>query len=339
MSSVKVKDDKAASLEQLSSFDPRTVWPSESNDFTPWLAEEKNLELLGIELGLDLELVGREYPVGPYWADVLAKDTVNDRNVVIENQLEKTDHDHLGKAMTYGAILGASVVVWIAKEFTDEHRKTLDWLNDHTDEDLDFFGVVIEIWRIGESPPAPRFNIVSRPSAMLKQARGSVSEGVVSDTKQLQLEFWLVLRDQLKAANVVSSLQTPRLQNWYNIVLGRSGFHVQASLNTITNRFAVRIYLKHKVAEAAFSKLELQKDAIHEEMGMELDWNPRPEKFDGRPYDKTILIDRSAILAKRDEWPEYLDWMVNTIAAIQKAFRPRVKAIDLTPSRAEEAED
>src|SRR3972149_5593542 len=106
------------SLGQLSTVDPRIIWPSESSDFTPWLSDEKNLELLGGALGLELELVGTEIQVGPYSADLLAKDTATDKNVVIENQLEKTDHDHLGKALTYGAILGASVVVWIAREFT-----------------------------------------------------------------------------------------------------------------------------------------------------------------------------------------------------------------------------
>jgi len=324
----------AAPLAQLSIVDARTVWPSESNDFTPWLAEESNLELLGSALGLELELVGTEIQVGPYSADLLAKDTANDRNVVIENQLEKTDHDHLGKALTYGAMLGASVVVWIAREFTDEHRKTLDWLNDHTDEDLDFFAVCIELWRIGESSPAPRFNVVSRPSYLFKQGRAGGSTEQLTETRKLQLEFWSALRDRLSEASVVPSLQTPRPQYWYNLALGRSHIHLLCIANTFENRIGVRLYLHHRVAEAALAQLEPQKEAIHREIGMELVWNPYPEK-----QDKIVLVDRTADLAKRQEWSEYLDWMVNTVVAFRKAFRDRVKALDLTPTPADEPED
>jgi len=322
------------SLEQLSTVDPRTVWPSESSDFTPWLAEEKNLELLGAALGLELELVGSEIQVGPYSADLLAKDTATDRNVVIENQLEKTDHDHLGKALTYGAILGASVVVWIAREFTDEHRKTLDWLNDHTDEDLDLFAVCIELWRIGESLPAPRFNVVSRPSYLFKQGWGGGSTEQLTETRKLQLEFWSALRDRLREASVAPSLQTPRPQYWYTIAIGRSQIHLSCIANTFENRIGVRLYLHHRVAEAALSQLEPQKQAIHEEMEMELVWNPYPEK-----QDKIVLADRPADLARREEWPEYLDWMVNTVVAFRKAFRERVRALDLAPTPPEQPDE
>lgn len=319
-----------ASLGELTLVDVRTVWPGESTDFTPWLAEEKNLELFGSALGLELELVGTEVQVGPYSADLLAKDTGNERNVVVENQLEKTDHDHLGKALTYGAILGASVVVWIAREFTDEHRKTLDWLNDHTDEDLEFFGVCIEVWRIGQSPPAPRFNVVSRPSSFKPDGPPEP----LTETGKLQLEFWSALRDELKEVNAAPSLQTPRPRSRYTIALGRSRIKLVCIANTSGNRIGVRLYLKHQVAEAALSQLEPQKEAIHQEMGMDLVWNPYPDK-----QEKIVLVDRPADLTKREEWPEYLDWMVNTVTAFRKAFRNRVKALDLTPSAAEECED
>jgi len=323
-----------ASLGELSIVDARTVWPSESSDFTPWLAGDSNLELLGDSLGLELELVGTEIQVGPYSADLLAKDTANDRNVVIENQLEKTDHDHLGKALTYGAMLSASVVVWIAREFTDEHRKTLDWLNDHTGDDLDFFGVCIELWRIGESLPAPRFNVVSRPSYLFKQGRTGGSTQQVTETRRLQLEFWSALRDRLSEASVLPSLQTPRPQYWYSIALGRSQIHLSCIANTSENRIGVRLYLRHRVADLALAQLEPQKEAIEREMGMELLWNPYPEK-----QDKIVLADRPADLGKREEWSEYLDWTVGTVVAFRKAFRDRVKALDLTPTPAEEAED
>lgn len=318
-------------LGKLATFDLREVWPDEAADFTPWLAEEENLELLGAELGLDLELVGTQVQVGPYWADVMATDTASERTVIIENQLEKTNHDHLGKSLTYGAILDAAVVVWIAKEFTDEHRKTLDWLNDHTDENLRFFGVCIELWKVGDSLPAPRFNVVSRPSGLLKVV-GTGEE--LTETRKLQLEFWTALSKQLADAKAVPSLQTPRPQYWYNIALGRSGFHLSCIANTSENRIGVRLYLRQQVAQAALEQLEPQKAAIHEEMGMELNWNPFPDK-----QDKIVLADRTANLAEKDKWPEYLDWLTKTVAAFSKAFRNRVKAIELGASPSEEDSD
>ncbi len=281
--------------------------------------------MLGDELELDLELVGTEVTVGPFSCDILAKDTTNGRNVVIENQLEKTDHDHLGKALTYGAILDASVVVWIAKDFTDEHRKTLDWLNDHTDENLELFGVRIEVWKVGNSLPAPRLNVVSRPAGVVKQARGHGASEELSETRKTQLEFWTALRDSLKATGKIPSLRSPRPQYWFDVALGRTGIHLSAIANTFENHIGVRVYLSHKVAEVALEQLETEKAAIHREIGYELTWNPNPEK-----RDKIILVDRPADLARRDQWDEYVEWTTKTILAMLDAFRPRVKRLELS---------
>ena len=117
-------------LGRLEPVDLREVWPNEESDFTPWLADQKNLAILGDALGMPLEFVAREEAVGPYSADILCRDSNDGTQVVVENQLESTDHDHLGKLLTYAAHLGARVVVWIAKSFTDQHRAALDWLNE-----------------------------------------------------------------------------------------------------------------------------------------------------------------------------------------------------------------
>ena len=135
-------------LGELKLLNVRFKWTNEATEFTPWLAEEDNLSRLGLALGLELELENTEVSVGPYSADILAKDIGNGKYVIIENQLEKTDHDHLGKAITYASFLDATAIVWIASDFTDEHKKALDWLNDHTSEELSFYGVKLELWQI-----------------------------------------------------------------------------------------------------------------------------------------------------------------------------------------------
>lgn len=308
--------------------DLRSVWPHEASDFTPWLAQPENLEQLSSELNLDLELVGTEVPVGPYSADILATDAFNDHKVVIENQLEKTNHDHLGKALTYGAILGASVIIWITKEFSDEHRKTLDWLNDHTDENLSFYGICIELWKVGDSPPAPRFNVVSRPASLIKQARAeSKTRGELTETRKLQLEFWTAVRDSLQETNSIPSVQSPRPQYWYNIALGRSNIHLSAFAGIATNRMGVRVYFRNKdnTADIAIEQLLEDREAIEKEIGGKLSWNPNPEKTD-----KIIVLDREADFSQRQNWDEYITWITETVLAFRSAFRERVRNLDLT---------
>src|SRR5262245_26819312 len=125
----------AIELGQINKVPVRNLWTHEEQDFTPWLATEENIRQLSDAIGLELQVEGIEVPVGPFTADILAKDS-SGAYVVIENQFGKTNHDHLGKMLTYAATLGAAAVVWIAERFTDEHRKAIEWLNDHTNEDL-----------------------------------------------------------------------------------------------------------------------------------------------------------------------------------------------------------
>src|SRR6266550_2845143 len=156
-------------LGRLQRVELRDIWVSEATAFTPWLARKENLEVLGETLGIDLELEAQERRVGPFRADILCKDIGTGNWVLIENQLERTDHAHLGQLLTYASGLKAVTIVWIAHHFTDEHRATLDWLNAITDEEFQFFGLEIELWRIGSSSPAPKFNIVSKPNDWSRQ--------------------------------------------------------------------------------------------------------------------------------------------------------------------------
>jgi hypothetical protein len=155
---------------------PRDVWPTEAADFTPWLAA--NLDVLADELGMALALVATEVPVGEFRLDIKAE-TADGKIVIVENQLERTDHGHLGQLLVYASGLEAAIVVWVAPSFRDDHRRTLDWMNERTDEAVSFFGVEVAIVQIADGPRAPVFEVVSRPNDWQKQVKTTATGGVL----------------------------------------------------------------------------------------------------------------------------------------------------------------
>ena len=311
----------AGSLGQLVNVDVRKQWPHEAVDFTPWLAREKNIAELGKSLGLELETERVDVAVGPYSADILARESTG-AYVVVENQLTKTDHDHLGKSITYASVLGAKSVIWIAPFFTDEHRKALDWLNDHTTDELAFYGVQIELWSIDGSRPAVRFNAVSRPAEIVRQATATKSADL-SETKKLQREWWTAFRDALLADGVVASGRMPRPQHWYDVPLGRTGVHLSNITNTSDGRLGVRVYLTGRLGgDFVLEQLSAERQVIEDTIEMSLEWNPNPDN-----KDKVIGVYRDADLSVRDCWDEHLKWMVETTKRFRNVFGPRVKGL------------
>ena len=167
---------------------------------------------------MDLEVEAQERAVGPFRADILCKDISTNRWVLIENQLERTDHTHLGQLLTYASGLEAVTIVWIAARFTEEHRSTLDWLNKITDESFRFFGLEVELWRIGDSPAAPKFNVVSKPndwSHSVAQAARVIDDAELSDTRLEQREYWAALNMVLNALKgPISGNRKPQALSW-----------------------------------------------------------------------------------------------------------------------------
>jgi hypothetical protein len=318
-------------LGNLQAVELRSQWPNEASDFTPWLAE--HIDRLGEAIGCDLEVENTEVSVGPYSADILARDIGSGGYVVIENQLGSTNHDHLGKALTYAATLNAHTVVWIAARFTDEHRKALDWLNTSSIDDLGFFGVQLELWSIDGSKPAVRFNVVSRPDELVRQAVAQAS-AETSPTKKLQLEFWTALRDKLLETKTVPSAQSPRPQYWYNIALGRTGYYLSSTANVGEGVIRVRLYLEGRYGgDAALRHLEEDRNAIEAAVGEPLTWNPNPTATN-----KVVALERAADLTNKAAWPEYVDWMVDAVRRMRSVFGPRVRAMELKPVESGEAE-
>ena len=310
-------------LRKLERVPLREAWKHEAGDFTPWLAEADNLDALAQALGLsELEAVATEHYVGDFKLDILCTD--GDQQVIIENQLAETDHKHLGQILAYAAGVGARKVIWVAESFRPEHVAALRFLNENTTDDLSFFGVQVELWRIGNSPLAPKFEVVVKPDDWAKtgreQARAAAS---ASPTKQLQLKFWTALVDHLAKHAPQIRPQKPRPQQWLNNSIGRSGFGLNITANTKDSRLGVELWMPGEEAKARFARLIEQRPAIEQQLGFDLDWQELPDAKACRIA--TWLPDAS--IEDEGRWNEYLAWLEQRLVIMDKVLRPIVKAL------------
>ena len=232
-------------LDKLKKVDLRDVWPHEALDFTKWLSEEPNLAILSSAVGIELELIETESSVGSFNVDIYAQEAGTGRKVIIENQLEDTNHDHLGKVITYAAGKGAEVVVWVVARARDEHRQAIEWLNQHTDSDFGFFLVEIELWSIGDSLPAPRFNVVEQPNEWTKAIK--LSEGL-SETERVKLSYWTKYREVAQATPEflrVFNPQKPSKDHWTTLRCGTSAYHIALLIDTQRGRIGIEFYVRN----------------------------------------------------------------------------------------------
>jgi len=314
-------------LGRLQKLNLREVWEKEDLDFTPWLTQEENLSILSETLNLELELEAQEKNVGPFRADILCRNTDDGSWVLIENQLEKTDHNHLGQLMTYAAGLHAVTIIWISAQFTDEHRAALDWLNDITDEDFRFFGLEVELWKIGDSSPAPKFNIISKPNDWTRSvARASkqIVEGELTETKAAQLKYWTLFRERLLAEGSSVRPQKPFPQHWMNFGIGRTGFLLGGLLNSTENRIGVELYINNDDAKPYFWLLNAQKNEIEQKLGFTLEWMELPERKSCRLVH--YWKDRNPL--QEDGWGESQAWMQEKLETLKTVLGPIVKTLD-----------
>ena len=294
------------------------MWPNEATNFTPWLAE--NISELGEIIGMELEVVGQEVSVGPYSADILAKDINTEDYVVIENQLEKTNHDHLGKSITYASALGAKTIVWIATDFTEEHKKSLDWLNDNTNEDLAFWGIQLELWQISEDTASMRLNVVSTPSTNVKTIKNRTNNE--SESRNIQLNFWTKFREKLEKTKKIPSLQTPQARYWFDVRIGRSNILLSDFCNTEKSVVGIRLYIRSSVVDVYYPALLARKGEINKALGCEPEWDPNPAA-----KDKTIALSHQTDLSDPSKVEEALDWLVEQTLIFHRVFSKEVKDI------------
>lgn len=326
-------DPELGTLERL---DTREVWKSESQDFTPWL--RRHIHVLGQALGLEIDIdVQQEVAVGLFSADLLGTDLGSSASILIENQLEQTDHSHLGQLLTYAGGLDTSILVWVSTKVREEHRQALIWLNERTHEDVFFFAVEIELLRIGDSKPAPNFKVVVAPNEWQK-SKGPRSAGAGSGSLSVERgerykEFWRGLLAEILAldpAATTASAERVPAQSWYGIPIGRSGFQDLFAFSYEGSKKIVRAELYLDVGdklqnEAIFDRLVAERDAIEAEFGESLLWDRREDVRMSKIY-----VTRPGGL---DDPPESLDelrrWGADRMLRFRRVFGPRAKALKL----------
>lgn len=305
-------------LSKITKMNPRDVWAHEAYDFTKWLAAEENIALLSDELQIQFENVHIESAAGRYFVDIVAEVADNGGTVIIENQLETTNHRHLGQLITYASAFDAKFILWVVPEFNEEHKQAIDWLNRHISENTHFFLIQVEVYRIDDSRPAPKFTVISEPNNWGRMVKSSASGNAVSDTKLLQHEFWEQLIEVARNKSQLSYGSKARPQHWYNLSFGTSRAHIALTTNTQKGLIGCEIYIRNE--KGLFDLFAQSKTEIEAEVGVALDWKRRDEATACR------IITTSAIdITNRENWEQANEWLIHYADSFASAFGKRIK--------------
>lgn len=299
-------------LSRLEEVPLREYWKSEPENFTNWLSQKENLDLLGDTIGISLEIEQREASVGNFFADILAKDG-NGNYVIIENQLEATDHTHLGQIIAYASGKDAKTIIWIAKKFRDEYKKAIEWLNEHTDDDISFFAVEIELWKIGNSELAPKFSIIEKPNEWAKVIKNTITTKETTETELKRLDFWTGLKEFANEKNVTIFTQKPSKDHWYNIAIGTSGVCLSLTAQVYYNKITCSFHIFDN--KKIFDDLESYKNDIEKDLGYSLIWNRKAENTKS----SSIIIEKSYDFKNEDCNIAY-DWLTERAVEFKKIF-------------------
>ena len=293
-----------ANIGKLTEVDVRELWRHEQYDFSNWLAKGENLEYLNDIIGLTLTDVDKEVYVGPYRCDIVAKDETSGITVIIENQLEGTNHDHLGKIITYASGLNAKVMIWIVKEAKEEHRAAIEWLNNNTNNDVNFFLIEIHAYKIGDSDPAPKFEVVEKPNDFVKRSKVKTADSDLNKSQGERLAFWEQFNQLVIGRGKPFNLRKATTDNWYDVAMGTSDAHIAINLVNKDGCIVVECYINDN--KDLFDTLSDHKKEIEDTLELELIW----DRLDGK---KASRIKYCIDGLNFDDHSNYNDLMNQTI--------------------------
>lgn len=302
----------------------RDVWKHEADDFTPWLAVDDNLELLSETLGMRLIVEATEERLGSFYADMICTDKVDEGRVLIENQITPTDHKHLGQICTYAAMTKATKIIWVSEKIRDEHREAVEWLNSISNDEMSFYAVNVKAVKIGDSDPAPIFEIAAQPQTVARKAQKQLKEVADGDLNPTQLrwkeywsEFLLVAENKIESAGA----RTPYKGNWQTLGSrsGLAGGYIEYNVYASGNNVRAEAYIGGgSSAKLLFKALELHKEKIEQAFGSALDWEENPQRQDCRiasyMQGATVNFDKGR--------HEQHQWLADNISRLIEAIRP-----------------
>lgn len=304
-------------LGRLEPVSPRDVWAHEALNFTPWLLE--NPDHLAEALGIELEFSSAEHSVGPYLLDLIGRDLTHDAVLIVENQVEPTDHGHLGQLLTYAAGTAAATIVWIATRVREEHRQALDWLNQETGEDVRFFGVELQVVRIGDSSPAPLLNVVAQPNDWQKHVRATTRAEQSGGKGELYLRFWTRYLDRVHSEHPGwTRARKPQTANWTNQPAALSGTVIALSF-AAGGRLRHELYIDTNDGEAnrqTFEALRAWRALLEESYGRPLQFEPLPE----RRACRIAEYREDADVAEVERHDEFIDWFFDAGVRLRRAL-------------------
>lgn len=298
-------------LEEIK--DLRSVWATEAGHFTPWLAKDENIAELGDALGLDITVEEIESNVGDFRVDIFASETNTGRKIVIENQLEDTNHDHLGKLITYATGKSANIVVWLVKQANPEHSAAINWLNKFTTEEIGFFLCEIKLYKIGASEPAVKFEVIEKPN---NWSKGVQKMANAKPIEQQRHEYWTAFKDYASNNPDFSKLfkaRNPSKDHWMDFSIKTSSCHISVSQIAKRNAISVEVYIPDN--KELYQHFLKHKDEIQQKTGVEYEWKELPEKKASR-----IIIEEPFDLRNQGEWPKQFDWIIEQMIKMKSAF-------------------
>ena len=301
-------------LGKLEEVDIRKVWPHEQYDFSKWLATEENIRELGDALNLSLTDVETEKFVGNYRCDILCKDEITGKMVLIENQLEPTNHDHLGKIITYASGLDAAVVVWIVASARDEHASAIEWLNKHTDDEISFFLMEVHAYKIGDSDPAPQFKIIEQPNDFVKIVKAVSKNTDMNESQKNRLEFWTQFNEVVDSKGKPFNKRKATTDHWYNVAIGSSDASI--SIDLVNKEHKIRVSLWISDNKDIFDALLQRKDEIEEALGFALEWN----RLDNKKASYICTYIKGLDFKKQDNYPMLMEQIIDLVLKMRNVF-------------------
>lgn len=307
-------------LGKLQEIDIRDVWPHEQYDFSKWLSSEENIQELGNVLNLSLTDVETEKYVGNYRCDILCKDEITGKVVLIENQLESTNHDHLGKILTYASGLDASVVVWIVASARDEHASAIEWLNKHTDDNISFFLIEIHAYKIGDSEPAPQFEIIEQPNDFSKTVKSIAKNKELNESQRCRLEFWTQFNDVLEQRGKPFNKRKVSTDHWYSVAVGSSAW--QLSIELVNKEHRIRVCAWIIDNKDRFDIIHQHKDEIESELGFALSW----KRMDSKKSSLICTYIDGLDFKSQENYPELINRSIDLVVKLRDVLGKYMKA-------------